>query len=91
MIGFLINATLRNVYFNPQYQLLFFRKEIYLLEWLYFSEYDIRMSLYVFRWARYHELSTDANSGELAKAIQNAYSRVKGDLSVQKLGISYQS
>ena len=44
-----------------------------------------------FGWARHHELSTDAASGELAKAIQNAYSRIKGDLSVQKLGISYQS
>ena len=34
----------------PRYH-LFFRKEIYFFKCLYFSEYDIRMSLYVF-WLR---------------------------------------
>ena len=47
VIGFLINTAFLNVYFMLHYH-LFFRKEIYLLECLYFSEYDIRMSLYVF-------------------------------------------
>ena len=36
-----------NVYFILHYH-LFFCKEIYFFEFLYFSEYDIRMSLYVF-------------------------------------------
>ena len=39
-----------NVYFILHYR-LFFRKEIYSLECFYFSEYDIRMFLFVF-WLR---------------------------------------
>ena len=41
IIGFLINDL-----FHPT--LLFFRKEIYFFECLCFSEYDIKMSLYIF-------------------------------------------
>ena len=50
---FLINAALLNVY------LLFFRKEINFFKCLYFTKYDIRMSLYVFfGWARDRQVST---------------------------------
>ena len=41
------NATLLNVYFILQYH-FFFHKEVYFFECLYFSEYDIQMSLYDF-------------------------------------------
>ena len=41
------NATLLNVYFILQYH-FFFQKEVYFFECLYFSEYDIQMSLYDF-------------------------------------------
>ena len=47
--GFFIGTALRNVYFILHYH-LFFRKEFF-FECLYFSEYDIRMFLFVF-WLR---------------------------------------
>ena len=55
IIELLINAEFRlmlliSVYFILYYH-LFFRKEIYFFESLYFSESDIRMPLYVF-WLR---------------------------------------
>ena len=53
IIRFLINAALLNVY------LLFFRKEINFFKCLYFTKYDIRMSLYVFfGWERDRQVST---------------------------------
>ena len=42
MYYFLFNAALLNVYFILHYH-LFFRKEIYSFERLYFSEYDIQV------------------------------------------------
>ena len=44
---FLFPLGMLNVYFILHYH-LFFCKEIYFFECLYFSKYDIRMSLYVF-------------------------------------------
>ena len=77
IIGFLINAALLNVFFNLLYH-LFFCKEIYFFECLYFSEYDIRMSLYVFlveKGAINHVRTQLATSGRLG-AIKNACSCV---------------
>ena len=62
-----------------------FRKEIYFFECLYFSEYDIQMSLNVFGWEKGHQLSTDATGGEMdgcrgrlvVRGMQNAYSCVQ--------------
>ena len=67
IIRFFINAALLNVYFILCYfHHLFFRKEKCFFECLYFSEYDIRMSLYVFfSWKRGHHLSTYATGGEM--------------------------
>ena len=50
LLVFLINTALRNFYFIIHYYLLF-RKEIYFFDCLYFSEYNIRMSLCVL-WLR---------------------------------------
>ena len=50
IISFLFNPALLSVYFILYYD-LFFRKDIYFFECLYFSEYYIRMSLYDF-WLR---------------------------------------
>ena len=49
LLGFLINAAPRTVYFNLHYH-SFFRKELF-FQSLYFSEYDIRMILFIF-WLR---------------------------------------
>ena len=62
-----------------------FHKEIYFFECLYFSEYDIQMSLNVFGWEKGHQLSTDATGGEMdgcrgrlvVRGMQNAYSCVQ--------------
>ena len=51
IIVILINAGLLNFYFILHCY-LFFGKEIYFFECLYFSEYDIRVSLYVFFWLK---------------------------------------
>ena len=81
-VGFLINAALLNVYFILHCH-LFFRKEIYFFECLYFSEYDIRMSLYIFwlsGWGREHQLSTYAAGVGMAggwAVIQYVYSCVQ--------------
>ena len=50
IVGFFINTAFLNVCFMLHYH-LFFRKEIYFFECLCSSEYDIRMSWYVF-WLR---------------------------------------
>ena len=64
ILGFLINAVLLNVYFILHCH-VFFRKKIYFFEFLYFSEYDIRMSLCVF-WLR---------KGPLLKYVPNCLGR----------------
>ena len=68
IIRFLINAALLNVY------LLFFRKEINFFKCLYFTKYDIRMSLYVFFWLRKGPSSQYVRNwwgdGDLAKCLQ---------------------
>ena len=47
--GFLINAAPPECLFHPTLPFrLFFHKEIYFFECLYFSKNDIRMYLYVF-------------------------------------------
>ena len=88
IIGFLINATHLSVYFILHYH-LFFRKKLYLFKYLYFSEYDIWMFLYVFWLRKEHQLSKYATGGGWGRVIQNAYSCVKGDFFVQKLGLSF--
>ena len=52
---FLINAILLNVHFILYYHLCF-RKEIYFFECLYFSECDIRISLYAFWYTLYFSM-----------------------------------
>ena len=60
IISFLFNPALVSVYFILYYN-LFFCKDIYFFECLYFSEYYIRMSLYDF-WLR---------KGPLIKIVYN--------------------
>ena len=57
-------AALLSFHFILHYY-LFFRKEIYFFEGLYFREHDIRMSIYVFWLRRDHHLSTKATVGEI--------------------------
>ena len=81
VIAFLINAALLNVYFTLQYH-LFFRKETYFFECYYFSEYDIRMSLYTFfGWKRDYQFSK--------YATVHTNHRWQVDFSVQKLGLFF--
>ena len=51
-------------FYTLHYHFLF-RKEIYFFECLYFSEYNIQMSLYVFGRERVRQFSTYATSGEM--------------------------
>ena len=62
--GFLIKAVLLNIYFSLHYH-SWFHKEIYFFEYLYFSEYDIQMSLYSIGWERGHQLGTYATGGRM--------------------------
>ena len=86
IISFLIIASLLNVYFILHYH-SFFCENLYLLEYLYFSEYDIWMSLYVFFWLRKGSSIKYATGNwwwiEGEGVIQNAYS------CVQEEGVSH--
>ena len=72
---FFINDILPNFFFILDYYLLF-RKEIYFFECLYFSEYDIQMSWYVF-WLKKGSLIKYARTywgnGRLSKIRTAAY------------------
>ena len=59
IIGFLITAALLNFYFILHYR-LFFCKEIYFFECLYFSKYDVECRYIIFGWEYGHQLSTYA-------------------------------
>ena len=72
IVGFLINAALLNVYFILHYH-LFFRKEFYFSECLYFSEDNVPMFLCVF-WLRKEPsikyLHNSLGSGDHSKCLQ---------------------
>ena len=59
IIGFLITAALLNFYFILHCH-LFFCKEIYFFECLYFSKYDVECRYIIFGWEYGHQLSTYA-------------------------------
>ena len=64
IIGFFINAALRNVYFIIYYQFTFSSRNCF-FECLHFNEYSIRMSLYVFWLRKLPSINTYANEGRM--------------------------
>ena len=77
IINFLINAALLNVYLILHYH-LFFWKEIYFFECLYFTEFQIRVPLYVFCLRKELSIKHIRNSWGNAGLIQNAYNCLPG-------------
>ena len=78
-IGFLINTALLNVYFILHYHSLF-RKEFF-FEWLYFSEYDIRMFLFFFWLINRPSIKCVrnwGNGGRSSKMCTSAYRGMRG-------------
>ena len=74
--GFLSNSVPLNVYFILHYH-LFFRKK-YFFECLYFSEYDIRMFLFVYWWRTSLSIKYVPNRGSRRGDTENVSRYVKG-------------